>query len=355
MKKKIQKISKYTLIVGFFLVFFAPLVSYADTIIKTEDHNYCDDYIIVYADKISAVANGTDSIKITPKLRVEPPAAQGNSCSNYDDPIDEPSYITISVSGTGNTITKTTLNPTSTTYGSIHYLEDLSVDFEPTYIKSTTAETKSLAFTVYWNGSVPDAQPRSGGTVTFTAEPSAKSTSSSGGTTPTKNQAKEQQEEKPDAPLLTKIRVGENELTGEKIREENRFRRGEAIIFAGTSIPNAKVYLYFHSETFEDSTMSDDNGNWEYTLTKNLGAGTHSLEIAVQDPETGEISETSEPISFVIEEGILAENEKPTLFWALIILASVAVIGGGIGSWIYYKKRSKNKKDNQTKKPEKNI
>ncbi|NTW62218.1 hypothetical protein HGB25_02305 [Candidatus Saccharibacteria bacterium] len=86
----------------------------------------------------------------------------------------------------------------------------------------------------------------------------------------------------------------------EDLTPKKEFVLGEPIVFSGTTVPFAEVHLYFQSEPFEAVTNADKDGVWSYTLTKDLGEGQHSLQIAIILPNTTTLSAKTEAKTFVL-------------------------------------------------------
>lgn len=156
-------------------------------------------------------------------------------------------------------------------------------------------------------------------------------------------------EGKPNTPVLTKLVVGGNEFTGEKMSGGNQFRYSDGITFSGKTIANGIIHLYFSSDPYETETVANKNGVWEYTLDRYLGEGEHTLSIAAEDPKTKKISEKSKPLSFslISEEGFSENKEGQSdavdnlSFLPWYLTGGVLVVLGGAfaGGWFYLKKK----------------
>jgi hypothetical protein len=67
---------------------------------------------------------------------------------------------------------------------------------------------------------------------------------------------------------------------------------------SGKARPNSFVTVYIHSDPIILTVETDDDGNWSYTLNKDLEDGDHQVYVAMTD-SSGKISEKSEPLAFV--------------------------------------------------------
>lgn len=344
---------KYLFILALFVLVFIP--------VKTLDAGGGSYTYKVYANKKSAPADGSSTITITVNTyyyecdadydgegghvtvwdpsecsEYTPSTATKYNVSTSDYPLLGKLYA--SATGSGNTLSKSSFH-TSNGYATFT-------------IKSTVAGSKTIKVTDSEGGYNPTWDYKE--TVTFTT-PTASSGSGTNATNTT--QTEEKKIEKPKAPVLNKLVVAGNELTGEGLKEENHFRYSEGVTFSGTTVANGIIHLYFNSDPYETEVTADKKGAWEYTLDRDLGEGEHTLEIAVEDPKTKKISDKSKPYSFTllaaetdtIDDSVGAVEESaayPLSFWVIIGGIVIIVAGSGIGGWLYYKKRKKNSASN---------
>lgn len=184
-------------------------------------------------------------------------------------------------------------------------------------------------------------------TVTFTAASSGSSATISN--TAVKNTATQTQSQTaasvPTTPVLEKIKIQDQELKPEEAKDKE-FKKGEKIVFSGKTIPNGVVRLYFQSDPFEDTATADKDGNWSYELTKDLGEGEHTLQIAVTDPASNKTSEKSVPITFKIagvQEKTADQIRKKSYLWYGIggSIIALALVAGGATWFILRRKKRK--------------
>jgi len=132
------------------------------------------------------------------------------------------------------------------------------------------------------------------------------------------------------------------------------------VILAGKAEPNALVTIYIFSEDpIVITVKTDENGNWNYELDKEIADGQHEVYVAMTDDE-GKIITKSQPIAFVktAEAATFApvseiqNNESPVVRsqgrYVLIALIIMTVCLGGalalIGALTY--KRHLNEGNN---------
>lgn len=201
-------------------------------------------------------------------------------------------------------------------------------------------------------------------TVNFVA-PSGSSAISQGNTsgqTQTQSQPPTTSSGTPTTPALDQLslNVGNQTFKGNELSTQNQFTAGGSMIFSGKTIPNGIVTLYFQSDPFEDKATADKDGNWAYTLTKDLGEGEHALQIAVTDPATNKTSEKSAPAKFTLVAAIKSENQTQAsktqdyTWWYVGGVIVALILTGTLGFSIYKRKKnsSKGKKENKAENPE---
>lgn len=112
------------------------------------------------------------------------------------------------------------------------------------------------------------------------------------------------------------------------------------IEFKGKGLPNSFVTLYIFSTPIVVTVRTDEEGNWEYVLDKELEDGSHELHVAMTD-DTGKILVKGSPIPFVktaqaitVDQNLLAPfggTKGTSLVWNTymyaIVLSILAVIG----------------------------
>jgi hypothetical protein len=84
-----------------------------------------------------------------------------------------------------------------------------------------------------------------------------------------------------------------NDVKMEKSEESNKLN------FSGKGLPNSFVTIYIYSDDpLVLSAKTDSEGNWEYTLTKELEDGEHQVFVAMTDSD-GRLISKSNPLPFV--------------------------------------------------------
>ena len=141
-------------------------------------------------------------------------------------------------------------------------------------------------------------------------------------------------EEKPELlAVAKKINVLETE------QNEDGKLKAKKIAFEGTAPANSFVTLYIYSTPIIVTVKTDENGNWNYVLDKELENGNHEIQVAITD-NAGKIFAKSSPLPFVKEaeavgfgEGLLTENVDTELsvfggkYLYFIALLIVLIIG----------------------------
>lgn len=149
----------------------------------------------------------------------------------------------------------------------------------------------------------------------------------------------------PAIPVLELLTVGNTQLALDKI-QGHELKSSDKKAFSGKTIPNGVVHLYFQSDPFEDTATADKDGKWTYDLTRDLGEGEHSLQIAVTDPTTNLTSGKSTPVKFSLigraesaTNQVAAEMQTTNYLWYLLC-GGLFVLGiaGGTESYLYFRK-----------------
>ena len=111
------------------------------------------------------------------------------------------------------------------------------------------------------------------------------------------------------------------------------------VALSGKALPNSFVTLFIFSDPIVVVVRADENGNWAYTLDKELPDGTHQVYSAITD-SGGRILAKSEPLSFVktaaaVSLGSLASPaptpSAPGFFSGASLYALIAIVVGVIG------------------------
>jgi hypothetical protein len=118
---------------------------------------------------------------------------------------------------------------------------------------------------------------------------------------------------------------------------------------SGKGPPNSYVTVFVHSDPVILTVKTDGDGNWSYTLEKDVGDGQHEVYVAQTDT-AGTISEKSEPLSFIktaeavtiippAEAAAAAKAKSPSenflqsgiFYYALFIIGGLFLALGSIG------------------------
>ncbi|MFZ2187946.1 MAG: InlB B-repeat-containing protein [Candidatus Moraniibacteriota bacterium] len=104
-----------------------------------------------------------------------------------------------------------------------------------------------------------------------------------------------------------KIKFEDPKEKGETKKDKYRVDKVELVSLAdgkkrlkltGKGLPNRLVTVYIHSDPIILTVETDADGNWSYTLDKELENGDHEVYVAMTD-SSGKISEKSEPLAFI--------------------------------------------------------
>jgi len=98
---------------------------------------------------------------------------------------------------------------------------------------------------------------------------------------------------------IGKIEVVSNIDTDSEITGDSTNSVGK-MLFEGQSLPNSFVTLYIFSIPTVVTVKTDKEGNWSYTMDKELENGDHEIYVAMTD-NSGKIITKSKPIPFVKE------------------------------------------------------
>lgn len=144
---------------------------------------------------------------------------------------------------------------------------------------------------------------------------------------------KDSGEVKKDILTVAAISVAETKTEGEK-------KVASKIEFKGKGLPNSFVTIYIFSTPTVVTVKTDSEGNWEYTLDKELVDGNHELYVAMTD-NAGKILAKSTAIPFVKEANAITVDQNlltpftsgksPSLLWGEYMYAAVTVVLSIIG------------------------
>lgn len=174
--------------------------------------------------------------------------------------------------------------------------------------------------------------------------------------------------------------AGENPVTGSRIRYESPKTSGrendsfkvdtveavdgnvKTLRFGGTALPDSYVTLYVYSDLPTILTVkTDENGNWSYTLDKELGNGDHQVYVGITD-SAGRVIVKSEPLAFIktaeavsvipaAQAAPVSVAEKSSgnyiLFTVVISSAGLLIILVSIGFIVRNNRRKANETDNR--------
>ena len=105
----------------------------------------------------------------------------------------------------------------------------------------------------------------------------------------------------------------------------------------GTGVKNGYVTVYIFSAPFVVTIKTDSDGNWQYSVDKELENGTHEIYVAMTQG-SGQIFLTSTPIPFVKTANAAtfgltpdAQTAQQGFFQSKIIVVSVLVLIGLLG------------------------
>ncbi len=139
-----------------------------------------------------------------------------------------------------------------------------------------------------------------------------------------------------EKPEIYEIKAVENVIA--KAETPEQIEKKE-LVFKGKGVPNSFVTLYIYSdEPIVVVTRVDENGNWSYTLDKNLEDGEHEVYVAINN-NTGKIAAKSKAFTFFVKEakavteseykayiGVTEESDSMLLKQLLIVFSTVLVL-----------------------------
>lgn len=163
-------------------------------------------------------------------------------------------------------------------------------------------------------------------------------------------------EVKPD---LVKVESAKSKSKkSKKVESDKPLPEGEkGIEITGKGLPNSFVTLYIYSDTPTIVTvMTDENGNWSYSMDKDIEDGRHEVYVAVTDND-GHITAKSEPFFFVktaeavteiatgnssgkdaaaIQSPVAASRSRQVAVIGIVILISLLTAIACIGLYLFY-------------------
>lgn len=129
-------------------------------------------------------------------------------------------------------------------------------------------------------------------------------------------------------------------IAAAEIKPEGEPQATSTITFKGKGLPNSFVTVYIFSTPTVVTVKTDSEGNWEYTLDKELADGNHEMYVAMTD-NAGKILAKSTAIPFVKEANAITVDQnlltpitggKPaSLFTAEYVYAAITVVLSAIG------------------------
>lgn len=230
-------------------------------------------------------------------------------------------HAVVTVSGSGNTLSATTLYSDSTAAATFT-------------LKSSVAETKTITVTNDAYGSFPLVSLSK--SITFSSASSVPATTAKPKPTATTTTVAEK-------PSPEKLSLANLEISGTKadLAKPIRISVGKKLVLSGKTIANGIIKLFIFSEPKTAQVTADVNGNWQYEI-KGLEPGDHRVEGEVTDPATNKTSERSQLMNFKVASSAqpkinqtaatAASNNKST--WLLVLgigLMLGAVVAGVFG------------------------
>lgn len=246
--------------------------------------------------------------------------------------IGAPCGAVVTATGSGNTISPSSLTTDSSGHGSFT-------------IKSSVAEAKTVTVSSSGTDCGGGFNPQSVN-MTFTAVAKAptstpvKTDTNSTSTTPTTAP------QAPSAPTVSSIKVSG---TKEDASKPISVASNKPLVLSGKTVPNGIVTLTIHSAPKTVATTADKNGDWTYTVT-GLSPGSHYVEASVKDPVTNQTSPVAKLLSFTVTAAKTASTaaaptatpaKKSSLGSIVVIIIILAVLAGG--GWYGWQWRQKKK------------
>ena len=233
---------------------------------------------------------------------------------------------TISVSGSGNTLSASTVTV---------YNGRASVT-----LKSSVAETKTIKLIGNVKGEFVAATTSvkftSASSSTTTTTPSAATSTNTTTTTP----------KAPTAPKLATTKIDGATVDASKPVSVDQ---DKPLVLSGKTVANGTVTLTIHSTPRTATTKADKNGNWTYIVT-GLEPGDHYVEAKVTDPKTKKTSSTTRLLAFKVVSAKLPATDTtatttqpqhkssgPLIVGILIVALALAAAGWFI--WRYLRER----------------
>lgn len=263
-------------------------------------------------------------------------AANGYGTANTD-PLAL-SNLTVSASGSGNTITPTSIATDGTGHASFS-------------IKSSVAETKTITISafggnyIYGTTAISFTNPAPVQTpsapVTTTPKTSAPTTPAA---TPTQTPAAATATT-PATPNISTVTSGDAPVdTAKPITLD----QSKPLVLSGTTVPNGVVTLTIHSTPKTVTTTADKDGHWTYTIS-GLEAGDHYVEAAVTDPATNKTSPATKVLAFTLTKkpaqttattASSPKKQSHAILISTVVVIALAALGG---TWYFWRRKQAHK------------
>lgn len=152
---------------------------------------------------------------------------------------------------------------------------------------------------------------------------------------------------RPAAPIVTKLANKDLTKNTDGTFIPTIIRQGTPLILTGTTSANATVHLTIHSDPIVADAIADKDGNWTYTVDKDLALGDHTVDATVTDTN-GQTSDSVTIAKFTLKAPITPVTPEPEtagfimtpVTWGLTALA-VALVP--VVVWLEILRRRKNK------------
>ncbi|KXK27376.1 MAG: hypothetical protein TR69_WS6001000252 [candidate division WS6 bacterium OLB20] len=111
----------------------------------------------------------------------------------------------------------------------------------------------------------------------------------------------------PDSQAVMRVeKMNEVDIdTSEPIEMSTEVLANEGYTLRGTGIPSARVSILIYSDPVTAEAVTDDQGNWEYTITQELTPGDHTVYAALID-SNGVPQDYVEVLSFTVVSPVVA-------------------------------------------------
>lgn len=240
----------------------------------------------------------------------------------------------IQVTGSGNTLSSSTLTTDSSGHGSFT-------------LKSTVAESKTVSVLTQGGGLLASS------TVSFTSPASSTTTTSTSSTKPktttTTTPSPATTSATPTSPAATAnptlatVKVGSAMTTD----TSPTLNQNQPLVLSGKTVPNGIVTLTIHSTPKTVTTTADKDGNWSYTVT-GLEPGNHTIQASVKDPATGQSSTPAQLLAFTVKAApkvntVAAAQPQTRKSFSLPFIAGIIILLAlADDGWYWWKKKQNN-------------